>query len=112
VIVYGEREWWAGHHHEPAPRARGLPPVVFGKGDQVRDFTYVGDAVSRHRPRSSPARPTIAFNVATGVGTDVATLRACARVTGVAGAPSSKIRQGTARARCLTACACRKNCRR
>jgi UDP-glucose 4-epimerase len=90
AIIYGEREWCGRVITMNLRRAlRGLPPVVFGKGDQVRDFTYVGDAVRCHRlALESGAADGLAFNVATGVGTDVAGLaRLCARVTRVAGEP-------------------------
>jgi len=90
AIIYGEREWCGRVITMYLRRAlRGLPPVIFGRGDQVRDFTYVGDAVRCHRlALESEAADGLAFNVATGIGTDIATLaRLCARVTGVAGDP-------------------------
>jgi UDP-glucose 4-epimerase len=54
---------------------RGAPVEIFGDGDQVRDFTYVGDAVAA-LCRALPAARTSApvFNVCTGRGTTVRTL--------------------------------------
>jgi UDP-glucose 4-epimerase len=51
---------------------RGEPIEIFGDGTQVRDFTYVGDAVSalmRAMPAASTSAPL--FNVCTGRGTSV-----------------------------------------
>jgi UDP-glucose 4-epimerase len=55
--------------------AQGEPVEIFGDGDQVRDFTYVGDAVvalCRALPAASTEAPI--FNVCTGRGTSVRTL--------------------------------------
>jgi UDP-glucose 4-epimerase len=55
--------------------ARGEPVEIFGDGQQVRDFTYIGDAVSalcRALPAASTAAPV--FNVCTGKGTTVQAL--------------------------------------
>lgn len=52
--------------------ANGEPVEIFGDGEQVRDFTYVGDAVSalcRALPAASVSAPI--FNVCTGRGTTV-----------------------------------------
>jgi len=90
AIIYGEREWCGRVITMYLRRALGgLPPVVFGKGDQVRDFTYVGDAVRCHRlALESPKADGSAFNVSTGIGTTMADLaRLCAKVTGVGAAP-------------------------
>lgn len=67
-IVYGEREWFR----------RVLPiflkkviknesPVVFGEGEQIRDFIYVGDAVEFHNLCLEDERANgHSFNVGTG----------------------------------------------
>jgi UDP-glucose 4-epimerase len=55
--------------------ARGEPIEIFGDGQQVRDFTYVGDAVSalcRALPVANVGAPV--FNVCTGKGTTVQAL--------------------------------------
>jgi UDP-glucose 4-epimerase len=55
--------------------ARGEPVEIFGDGQQIRDFTYIGDAVSalcRALPAAGIAAPV--FNVCTGKGTTVQTL--------------------------------------
>lgn len=52
--------------------AGGDPIEIFGDGEQVRDFTYVGDAVAalcRALPAASTDAPV--FNVCTGRGTTV-----------------------------------------
>ena len=51
------------------------PVEIYGDGNQVRDFTYVGDAVAalcRALPAASPGAPV--FNVCTGKGTTVRAL--------------------------------------
>jgi UDP-glucose 4-epimerase len=52
--------------------ASAEPLEIFGDGEQVRDFTYVGDAVSalcRALPTASTSAPV--FNVCTGRGTTI-----------------------------------------
>lgn len=51
---------------------RGEPVEIFGDGKQVRDFTFIGDAVSALK-RAMPAARASAplFNVCTGKGTTV-----------------------------------------
>ena len=51
---------------------RGEPVEIFGEGGQVRDFTFIADAVAALR-RSMPAASAQArvFNVCTGTGTTV-----------------------------------------
>jgi UDP-glucose 4-epimerase len=87
AIIYGEREWCGRVITMFLRRAlKGAPPVVFGKGDQQRDFTHVEDVVRLHRlALESPAADGQVFNVSTGIGTDVAALsELCREVTGVA----------------------------
>jgi UDP-glucose 4-epimerase len=53
----------------------GEPVEIFGDGEQVRDFTYVGDAVgalNRALPAASTSAPV--FNICTGKGTSVRAL--------------------------------------
>jgi UDP-glucose 4-epimerase len=55
--------------------ACGEPVDIFGDGEQVRDFIYIGDAVSalgRALPAASANAPV--FNICTGTGTTVRTL--------------------------------------
>jgi UDP-glucose 4-epimerase len=55
--------------------ACGEPVDIFGDGEQVRDFIYIGDAVSalgRALPAASTSAPV--FNICTGKGTTVRTL--------------------------------------
>src|SRR5262245_48927140 len=52
----------------------GLPPTIYGDGEQIRDFVYVGDVVRAnllaHTVMTPPGDPLI-VNVATGRGTSV-----------------------------------------
>jgi UDP-glucose 4-epimerase len=48
--TYGPRSHVRGAHGEVIPRflarvLNGLPPVIFGDGEQTRDFTYISDTV-------------------------------------------------------------------
>jgi UDP-glucose 4-epimerase len=50
----------------------GRPVDIFGDGEQVRDFTFVGDAVAALRQAMEMADTTApVFNICTGVGTSV-----------------------------------------
>jgi len=73
AIVYGEREWYGRVLTLFLKRAlEGKPPVVFGSGDQVRDFIYVGDIAQLHRrclEGDSPGH--LVLNGSTGTGTTV-----------------------------------------
>ena len=70
--------------------AAGLPLTVFGDGEQVRDYVYVGDvaeavlaAARRPLPPAGPLDAR-AFNIGTGAGTSVLTLaQMIGRVAGV-----------------------------
>ncbi len=59
-----------------ADRLANREPVeIFGDGEQVRDFTYIGDAVAalcRALPAASTSAPV--FNICTGTGTTVRAL--------------------------------------
>lgn len=70
--------------------AAGLPLTVFGDGEQVRDYVYVGDVaeavLAAARQPLPPAGPldARAFNIGTGAGTSVLTLaQMIGRVAGV-----------------------------
>jgi len=55
--------------------ARGEPVEIFGDGQQIRDFTYVGDAVSALcRALQAADTRALVFNVCTGTGTTVQAL--------------------------------------
>ena len=61
---------------------RGEPPLIFGDGEQCRDFVYVGDVVEGTlRAMSSDAHNEV-FNIGSGVGTSVNQVAAllCARL--------------------------------
>jgi UDP-glucose 4-epimerase len=89
AIIYGEREWCGRVITMFLRRALlGRPPVIFGDGMQVRDFTYVGDAVCLHRlVLERPEADGLALNVSTGIGTAIRELaETCREVTGVSAA--------------------------
>lgn len=53
----------------------GEPVEIFGDGEQVRDFTYVGDAVrALERARTAASTSAPVFNICTGKGTSVRAL--------------------------------------
>jgi UDP-glucose 4-epimerase len=86
-IVYGEREWFGRVLTIFLKRAlTGKPPVVFGAGDQIRDFTYVGDVARLNLAcLQSDLVGHFALNGSTGVGTSVVELAEMVRdVTGLA----------------------------
>jgi UDP-glucose 4-epimerase len=61
---------------------RGEPPLIFGDGEQCRDFVYVGDVVEGTlRAMSSDVHNEV-FNIGSGVGTSVNQVAAllCARL--------------------------------
>jgi UDP-glucose 4-epimerase len=50
----------------------GLTPVIFGDGEQVRDFVYVGDVVRANvAALTVPAAQPVVVNIGTGRGTSV-----------------------------------------
>jgi UDP-glucose 4-epimerase len=54
---------------------RGEPVEIFGDGQQVRDFTYIGDAISALcRALSAASKSAPAFNICTGKGTTIRAL--------------------------------------
>ena len=70
-IVYGEREWFRRVLPIFVKRfLNGEAPVVFGHGEQVRDFIHVSDVVALHNKvlLTSCADGEI-LNVGTGIGT-------------------------------------------
>jgi UDP-glucose 4-epimerase len=75
-IVCGEREWYGRVLTIFLRRLLdGKPPVVFGRGEQQRDFTYVGDVVRLHNlALESDAANGEVFNVSTAIATSVAEL--------------------------------------
>jgi UDP-glucose 4-epimerase len=89
-IVYGPREWYGRVLTIFLKRAlSGKAPVVFGTGDQLRDFVYVKDAVAVHRACIDTDRTGAeSFNVGTGVATSIETLaEVVCDVTGIDAKP-------------------------
>jgi UDP-glucose 4-epimerase len=90
AIVYGEREWYGRVLTLFLKRALDRkPPVVFGQGDQVRDFVYVGDIAQLHRRCFEVDTPGhLVLNGSTGEATTVLELaRTICEVTGLEEAP-------------------------
>jgi UDP-glucose 4-epimerase len=77
-IVYGTREWYGRVLTIFLKRAlEGEPLVVFGDGDQVRDFVCVSDVVDMNiRCLIEDAADNEVFNVSSGVGTTINSLAA------------------------------------
>jgi UDP-glucose 4-epimerase len=75
-IVYGPREWYGRVLTIFLRRAlSGNAPVIFGKGEQLRDFVYVGDVVRVHRACiETGLAGAHSFNAATGIATSIAAL--------------------------------------
>lgn len=75
-ITYGPREWYGRVLTIFLKRlSEGKPPVIFGAGEQVRDFVYVDDVVRIHRACiESGLRGAQSFNGGTGIATTVAQL--------------------------------------
>jgi UDP-glucose 4-epimerase len=76
AIVYGEREWYRRVLTIFIKRTiQGKPLVVFGTGDQVRDFVYVADVVRAHRLclENNQANGEI-YNIGTGHGITIEAL--------------------------------------
>jgi UDP-glucose 4-epimerase len=67
----------------------GEPPVVFGKGDLVRDFVYVGDVATLHRRCfEQDFGGHLVLNGSTGLGTSIVELaRLVCDITGIAAGP-------------------------
>lgn len=72
-ITYGEREWFRRVLTIMCKRViNNQPPVVFGDGEQVRDFIYVKDLVDLHNiAMFSETANGQSYNVGTGVGTSI-----------------------------------------
>jgi UDP-glucose 4-epimerase len=86
AIVYGEREWFGRVLTLFLRRALdGQAPVIFGSGEQIRDFVYVGDIVElNHRCLESEKPGHLVLNGSTAVGTSIAELaRQVCAVTGL-----------------------------
>ena len=88
--VYGPRQVPDGPYAAVIPRffmayLRGEAPLIYGDGEQSRDFTFVGDAVAANlRAAAAPAEAAgTAYNVAAGSRTTVNEL--AARIRGAAG---------------------------
>jgi UDP-glucose 4-epimerase len=85
---YGPRSHAAGPYGEVIPRfvarlLQGRPPVVFGTGEQTRDFTYVEDTARGIAAAAADVAAGEVVNVATGRGVSVLEVaEAVARATG------------------------------
>jgi UDP-glucose 4-epimerase len=89
-ITYGPREWYGRVLTIFLKRLlEGKPPVIFGAGEQLRDFVYVDDVVRLHRACiESGLGGAQSFNGGTGIATSIADLASLAcEVTGNEVAP-------------------------
>ncbi len=84
--VYGVRQRYDGPYAAAIPRffdayRHGRPPVIYGDGEQSRDFTYVADAVRANllAAGAPPIANGRAFNVAAGRRTTINRLAAIIR---------------------------------
>jgi UDP-glucose 4-epimerase len=77
-IVYGPREWYGRVLPIFLKRAvSGEAPVVFGEGDQERDFVFVDDVARLNIHCLEDERPGFrVYNASTGVATSIAQLGA------------------------------------
>jgi UDP-glucose 4-epimerase len=75
-IVYGEREWFRRVLPIFIKKIiNGKSPIVFGKGNQIRDFIYVGDLVDLHNKCIFNEKANgETFNVGTGIPTKIVEL--------------------------------------
>jgi UDP-glucose 4-epimerase len=93
AITYGPREWYGRVLTIFLKRlSEGKPPVIFGDGKQLRDFTYVDDVVAIHRACIESGLPGAqSFNGGTGIATSVAELaRLACEVSGTGLEPVSE----------------------
>lgn len=85
-IVYGPREWYGRALTMFLARLfQGHAPVVFGRGEAVRDLVHVSDVVDFHlRCLRESSTVNEVFNVGTGIGISMIQLAelACEVVTG------------------------------
>jgi UDP-glucose 4-epimerase len=73
-IVYGPREWHGRVLTMFLKRIfmENKPPVVFGSGEQVRDFVYVKDLVKAHvKAVENPKASGKVFNISSGQGVSI-----------------------------------------
>lgn len=92
--VYGPRQDPSGPYAAVIPKffaacAEGQPPVIYGDGEQSRDFTFVSDVVRANLASAVAAVDgAIAINIGAGGGTTVTALaEAIIRVSGAEVAP-------------------------
>jgi UDP-glucose 4-epimerase len=89
-ITYGPREWYGRVLTIFLKRAlQGVPPIIFGSGDQVRDFICVRDVARLHNlcllGRAADGQ---VVNAGTGIGTTIQALaEQVVRVTGIGQEP-------------------------
>lgn len=73
-VVYGPREWYGRVLTMFVKRIfmENKPPVVFGNGEQVRDFVYVKDLVKAHvKAVENPKASGKVFNLSSGEGISI-----------------------------------------
>ena len=71
-IVYGPREWYRRVLTKFIKRVlEKKPPIIFGDGQQTRDFVHVKDAVDATLKATTPKAMGHVFNVGSGVATSI-----------------------------------------
>jgi UDP-glucose 4-epimerase len=90
--TYGPREPWEGARAEVIPRftlrlLAGRRPVVFGDGEQTRDFTFVEDTVEG-LVRAAASDDLVGSHVNIACGREVSILRIAELLEGIIGATS------------------------
>lgn len=73
AIVYGPREWYGRVLTLFIKRClEGKPPIIFGDGEQIRDFIYISDILDAHNEaiENEEANGRV-FNIGSGIGISI-----------------------------------------
>jgi UDP-glucose 4-epimerase len=94
--TYGPREPWQGERAEVIPRfilqlEAGRPPVVYGDGEQTRDFTFVEDTV-RGLLAAAECDALVGDVVNVARGREVSILRIAGLLAGLLGRAGAAVR--------------------
>ena len=112
-IVYGPREWYGRVLTIFLKRAlERRAPVIFGEGEQLRDFVFVDDVVTVHRAcMETDLTGAHSFNAGTGIATSIAQLaQLVCEVTGLDERPlRENVPRESAPNWSMAACACPRN---
>ncbi len=86
--AFGPRSHHEGDSGEVIPKfvvraKNGLPPIIFGDGEQTRDFTFVEDTARGHRRRRRAPTRAVGATINIGTGHEI-TVNELARLVGEA----------------------------